>query len=161
MRCYGEVRHYGRGSFPASRDHECWCDPTVAAFCESKIAKVAPAFYKIVQDDDVEAWFKMQVWMLQYLSRDFKESDGVIIDAHDSEVFKTRLLDEDWEPDFNHVAFAQFATAGFHIIFKRYLEQTSSHLIGKLKSFVEVDLQDSSSAPHPLSDSDDGSLVGR
>ena len=80
--------------------------------------------------------------------------------AHD-QVFKTRLLDEGWEPDFNHVAFAPFATACFHSICTRYLEQTSSHLIGKLKSFVEVNLQDSSSAPHPLSDADDGSLVGR
>ena len=90
----------------------------------------------MVQDKDVETWFKMQVWMLQYLIRDFKESDGVIIDAHDPEVFKTRLLDEGWESDSNHVAFAPFATADFHIICKRYLEQTSSHLIGKLKSFV-------------------------
>ena len=90
----------------------------------------------MVQDKDVETWFKMQVWMLQYLIRDFKESDGVIIDAHDPEVFKTRLLDEGWESDSNHVAFAPFATADFHIIWKRYLEQTSSHLIGKLKSFV-------------------------
>jgi hypothetical protein len=56
---------------------------------------------------------------------------------------------------------APFATAGFHIICKRYLEQTSSHLISKLKSFVEFNLQDSSSAPHPLSDTDDVSLVGR
>ena len=31
---------------------------------------------------------------------------------------------------FNHVAFAPFATAVSHIICKRYLEQTSSHLIG-------------------------------
>ncbi len=31
--------------------------------------------------------------------------------AHDHEVFKTRLVDEGWEPDFNHVAFAPFATA--------------------------------------------------
>jgi hypothetical protein len=29
-----------------------------------------------------------------YLIRDFKESDGAIMDAHDPEVFKTRLLDE-------------------------------------------------------------------
>ncbi len=37
----------------------------------------------------------------------------------------------------NHVAFARsFATACFHSICTRYLEQTSSHLIGKLKSFV-------------------------
>ena len=61
-----------------------------------------------------------------------KESDGAIIDAHDPEVFKTRLLDESWEPDSNHVAFAPFATACFHSICTRYLEQTSSHLIGKL-----------------------------
>ncbi len=72
--------------------------------------------------------------MDQYLSRDFKESDGAIIDAHDPEVFKTRLLNEGWVSDFNHVAFAPFATAdfnhvafapfttaGFHIICKRYL----------------------------------------
>jgi len=91
MRCYGEVWYEGRVSLSAPRDHECWCDPTVAAFCESKIAKVAPAFYKMVQDDDVEAWFKMQVWMLQYLSRDFKESDGAIIDAHDPEIFQDAL----------------------------------------------------------------------
>ncbi len=69
-----------------------------------------------------------------------QESDGAIIDVHDPEVFKTRLLNEDWESDSNHVAFAPFTTAGFHIICKLYLEQTSSHLIGKLKSFVEVNL---------------------
>ena len=34
---------------------------------KSKITKVAPAFYKMVQDNDVEVSFKMQVWMLQYL----------------------------------------------------------------------------------------------
>ena len=43
----------------------------------------------------------MQVWMLQYLIHDFKESDGAIIDAHDPEAFKTRLLNEDWESDSN------------------------------------------------------------
>jgi hypothetical protein len=90
----------------------------------------------MVQANEVEAWFKMQVWMLQYLIRDFKESDGAIIDALDPEVFKTRLLDEGWESDSNHMVFAPFATACFHIICKRYLEQTSSHLIGKDKSFV-------------------------
>jgi hypothetical protein len=56
--------------------------------------------------------------------------------VHDPEVFKTLLLDEGWEPNSNHVVFAPFTTACFHIIFTRYLEQTSSHLIGKLKSFV-------------------------
>ena len=43
------------------------------------------------------------------------QSDGVIVD---------------------HVRFAPFTTICFHAISKRYLEQTSSHLIGKLKSFV-------------------------
>ena len=88
---------------------------------KGKIAKVAPAFYKMVQHNEVEAWFKMQVWMLHYLIRDFKESDGAIIDAHVPEVFKTRLLDEGWEPDSNHVAFAPFATAYFHITLSRPL----------------------------------------
>ena len=100
---------------------------------------------------DVEVWFKMQVWMLQYLIRDFKESDGVIIDAHDPEVFKTRLLDEGWKSDSNHVAFAPFATACFHVICKRYLEQTSSHLIGKLKSFVMAHMSFGKHVKNPLS----------
>jgi hypothetical protein len=76
----------------------------------------------MVQDDDMEGWFIIQVWMPQYLIRDFKDSDGVIIDGHDPDVFKTRMLNEGWESDSNHVTFAPFATAGFHIIFKRYLE---------------------------------------
>ncbi len=82
---------------------------------------VAPAFYKMVQDNEVEAWFKMQVWMLQYLIRDFNEADGAILEPHDPEVFKTCLLDEGWNSDSNHVAFAPFATACFHVICKRYL----------------------------------------
>ena len=57
-----------------------------------KIAKVAPAFLKMVEGNEEEAWFKMQVWMLQFLIRDFKESDGGIIDAHDPTVLKTLLL---------------------------------------------------------------------
>ncbi len=56
--------------------------------------------------------------------------------VHDPEVFKTLLLDEGWEPNSNHVVFAPFVTTCFHIIFTRYLEQTSAHLIDKLKSFV-------------------------
>ncbi len=70
--------------------------------------------------------------------------------AHDPEVFKTRLLDEGWEPDFNHVAFAPFATACFHSICKRYLEQTSSHLIGKLKSFVMARMSFGKHVNNPL-----------
>ena len=85
------------------------------------------------------------------LIRDFKESDGVIIDAHDSEVFKTRLLDEGWKSsDSNHVVFAPFATACFHGICKRYLEQTSSHLIGKLKSFVMARMSFGKHVKNPL-----------
>ena len=38
---------------------------------KSKIDKVAPAFHKMVPDNDVETWFKMQVWVLQFLIRDF------------------------------------------------------------------------------------------
>ena len=75
----------------------------------------------------------MQVWLIQYLIRDFKESDSAIIDAHDPEVFKLRLVQNDgWDPDAKHARFAPFATICFHVITKRYLEQTSSHLIGKL-----------------------------
>ena len=102
-----------------------------------KIAKTAPLFYKMVTEDAEDEWFKMQVWLLQYLIRDFKESDSAIIDDHDPEVFKLRLVQNDgWDADGKHVRFAPFATICFHAISKRYLEQTSSHLIGKLKSFV-------------------------
>ena len=57
-----------------------------------KIAKVAPDLLKMVQENDEHEWFKMQVWLLQYLIRDFKQSDSAIIDAHDPEVFKLRLV---------------------------------------------------------------------
>jgi hypothetical protein len=60
------------------------------------------------------------------------------------------LLDEGWEPDFNHVAFAPFATACFHSICKRYLEQTSSYLIGKLKSFVMARMSFGKHVNNPL-----------
>ena len=49
----------------------------------------------MVEENEEEAWFKMQVWMLHFLMRDFKESGGVIIDAHDPEVFKTLLVKGD------------------------------------------------------------------
>jgi hypothetical protein len=50
---------------------------------------------------------------------------------------ETRLVQEDgWVTNTKHVRFAPFATICLHAIRKRYLEQTSSHLIGKLKSFV-------------------------
>jgi hypothetical protein len=102
-----------------------------------RIAKVAPAFSKMVQDNDEDEWFKIQVWFLQYLIHDFKESDSVIIDVHDPEVFKLRLVQNDgWDAVAKHVRFGPFATIYFHVISKRYLEHTSSHLIGKLKSFV-------------------------
>jgi hypothetical protein len=69
---------------------------------EKKIEKVAPAFFKMVQDNDEDEWFKMQ----------------------------------GWDEDVKHVRFAPFLTICFHVINKRYLEQTSSHLIDKHKSFV-------------------------
>ncbi len=70
--------------------------------------------------------------------------------AHDPEVFKTRLLDKGWEPDSNHVVFAPFSTSCFHRIFTLYLEQTSSHLIGKLKSFVMARLSIGKHVNNPL-----------
>jgi hypothetical protein len=116
-----------------------------------KIAKVAPAFFKMVQDNDEDEWFKMQVWLLQYLIRDFKESDSAIIDAHDPEVFKLRLVQNDgWDADAKHVRFAPFATICFHAISKRYLLQTSSHLIGKLKSFVVARMSFGKHVKNPL-----------
>ena len=56
-----------------------------------KIAKVAPAFFKMVEGNEEETWFKMQVWILQHLIHDFKESDGVIIDAHDPPRYQQAL----------------------------------------------------------------------
>jgi hypothetical protein len=76
------------------------------------------------------------LWTLQFLVRDFKEYDNTIIDTYDPEVFKTRLVQEGWEPDTKHVSFDPFTTIFLHSLNKRYLEQTSSHLIGKLKSFM-------------------------
>jgi hypothetical protein len=52
--------------------------------------------------------------------------------------------------DFNHVAFAPFATACFRSICTRYLEQTSSHLIGKLKSFVMARMSFGKHVNNPL-----------
>jgi hypothetical protein len=47
------------------------------------------------------------------------------------------MVQEDgWSADSKHVRFAPFDTTCLHAISRRYLEQTSSHLIGKLKSFV-------------------------
>jgi len=42
----------------------------------------------MVEDNNEDEWFKMQVWLLQYLIYHFKESDSDIIDTHDPEVFK-------------------------------------------------------------------------
>ncbi len=66
-----------------------------------KIVKVPPVFFKMVQDNDEDEWFKMQVWLFQCLIHDFKESDSAIIDVHDPEVFKLRLFQNDgWDADF-------------------------------------------------------------
>ncbi len=71
------------------------------------MAKVDSAFLKMVQGNEEETWFKMQVWMLQYLMYDFKDSDSAIIDAHDPEVFKTLLVQEDGcDTDNKNVRFA-------------------------------------------------------
>jgi hypothetical protein len=116
-----------------------------------KITKVAPVFLKMVQDNDEDECFKMQVWLLQYLIRDFKESDSAIIDAHDPEVFKLRLVqNDDWDTDSKHVRFVPVATICFHGISKRYLEQTSFHLIGKLKSFVVARMSFGKHVKNPL-----------
>jgi hypothetical protein len=105
----------------------------------------------MVQDHDQDEWFKMQVWLLQYLIRDFKESDCAIIDVHDPEVFKQRLFQNDgWDADAKHVRFAPFDTICFHTISKSYLEQTSSHLIGKLKSFVVACMSFGKHVKNPL-----------
>jgi hypothetical protein len=61
-------------------------------------------FQDSAQDNDEDEWFKMQVWLFQYLIRDFKESDSAIIDAHDPEVFKLRLVQNDGsDADAKHV----------------------------------------------------------
>ncbi len=91
--------------------------------------------------------------MLQFLIRDFKESDGDIIDAHDPEVFKTLLVQEDgWDTDGKHVRFSPFTTICLrgHGINKRYLEQTSSHLIAKLKFFVVARTSFANHVKNPL-----------
>ena len=101
--------------------------------------------------NDVNKIHYVQVWSLQYLIRDFKESDSVIIDAHDPEVFKLRLAqNDDWDADVKYVRFAPFVTICFHSISKRYLEQTSSHLIGKLKSFVVARMSFGKHVKNPL-----------
>jgi hypothetical protein len=116
-----------------------------------KIAKKAPAFFKMVQEDAEDEWFKMQVWLLQYLIRDFKESDCAIIDEHDPEAFKLRLVQDDgWDADGKHVRFTPFATICLHAISKSYLEQISSHLISKLKSFVVARMSFGKHVKNPL-----------
>jgi hypothetical protein len=48
------------------------------------------------------------------------------------------------------VRFAPFVTICLQAIIKRYLEQTSSHLIGKLKSFVVARMSFSKYVKNPL-----------
>ncbi len=91
------------------------------------------------------------MWLLQYLIHDFKESDSVIINAHDPEVFKLRLVqNDDWDTDVKHVRFTTFANICFHDINKHYLDQTSSHLIGKFKSFVVTRMSFGKYVKNPL-----------
>jgi hypothetical protein len=125
--------------------------PTLHFARSKKIAKVASVFFKMVQENDEDEWFKMQVWLLQYLIRDFKESDSAIIDAHDPAVFNLCLVEKDaWDTDTNHVRFVPFATICFLTINKLYLEQTSPHLIGKLKSFVIARMSFGKHVKNPL-----------
>jgi hypothetical protein len=42
-----------------------------------KIAKVVPAFYKMVQANEEEEWFKMQVWMLQFFIVTHRDRGGI------------------------------------------------------------------------------------
>ena len=73
------------------------------------------------------------------------------MDAHDPEVFKLLLVQNvGWDADAKHVRFALFASICFHAISKRYLEQTSSHLIGKLKSFVMARMSFNKHVKNPL-----------
>ena len=56
----------------------------------------------------------------------------------------------DGYPDSNHVRFAPFDTICFHAISRRYLQQTSSYLIGKLKSFVMGRMSFNEHAKNPI-----------
>ena len=114
VRCTFKVWDERHCSFPDALQHQAGQDLAYAAFCKENChLKVAPAFFKRVEENDEDEWFKMQVWLLQYLLRNFKESDSAIIDAHDPEVFKLRLVQNDgWDADTKHVRFALFATIG-------------------------------------------------
>jgi hypothetical protein len=71
--------------------------------------------------------------------------------THDPEVFKLRSVQNDgWDADVKYVRFAPFVTICFHSISKRYLEQTSSHLIGKLKSLVVARMSFGKHVKNPL-----------
>jgi hypothetical protein len=47
-----------------------------------KIAKVAPAFLKMVEGDEEETWFKMQVWMFQFLDSWFRKRTVTVLAAY-------------------------------------------------------------------------------
>jgi hypothetical protein len=55
-----------------------------------------------------------------------------------------------WDTDAKHVRFDLFASICFHTISNRYLEQTSSHLIGKFKSFVMARMSFNKHVKNPL-----------
>ena len=117
-----------------------------------KIAKVAPSFFKMVQGNDEDEWFKMRVWLLQYLIRDTSRCPIVPFLMHMIlKFFKLCLVQNvGWDADAKHVRVALFATKCSHAISKRYLEQTSSHLIGKLKSFVMARMSFNKHVKNPL-----------
>ena len=72
----------------------------------------------------------MRVWLLQYLSRDTSRCPIVPSLMHMILKFSSCV----WSKMLAGTAL--LTTKCSHAISKRYLEQTSSHLIGKLKSFV-------------------------
>ena len=117
-----------------------------------KIAKVAPVFFKMVQANDEDEWFKMRVWLLQYLIRDISRSPIVSSLMHMILKFSSCVWSKNvgLDTDAKHVRFALFASICFHTISKRYLEQTSSHLIGKLKSFVMARMSFNKHLKNPL-----------
>ena len=97
MRCFGQVWNKESVLFLPLYNTKPGEIPPYLHFARAKkIADVAPAYLKMVDANEDEAWFKMQVWLLQYLIRDFKQSDSAIIDAHDPEVFKLRLVQKCW-----------------------------------------------------------------
>ena len=96
------------------------------------------AFYKMQDAGEKEAWFKMQIWMLQFLVRDFKESDGAIIGGVSITTpkssrrvwFASKTTAGMQTAAMSNLLFALFDTICFKLfISKPYLVETCSHVI--------------------------------